>query len=117
MALTVSKYIFKGVKIMIFVGIYVAKDKHDCYVVNSDGKVLFDVFTIDNNISDFESLYQKLQSVAVDLSNIKVGLEATGHYSYNILGYLLVLFRYSVQSSDLRHQLIITINTSITQKS
>ena len=74
---------------MIFVGIDVAKCKHDCFILNSDGEVLFDVFSIDNNISGFESLYQKLLSVAVDLSNIKVGLEATGHYSYNILGYLL----------------------------
>ena len=25
---------------MIYVGIDVSKDKHDCYIVNSDGKVL-----------------------------------------------------------------------------
>ena len=26
---------------MIFVGIDVAKDKHDCFITNSDGEVLF----------------------------------------------------------------------------
>ena len=26
---------------MIYVGIDVAKDKHDCFITNSDGKVLF----------------------------------------------------------------------------
>ena len=26
---------------MIFVGIDVAKDKHDCFIMNSDGEVLF----------------------------------------------------------------------------
>ena len=74
---------------MIFVGIDVAKDKHDCYIINSDGEVLFNVFTISNNIDGFNDLYQNIKYVANDLSNIKVGLEATGHYSYNILGYLL----------------------------
>lgn len=74
---------------MIFVGIDVAKDKHDCYIVNSNGEVLSDVFTIDNNMTGFDLLYKKIRYVANDLSNIKVGLEATGHYSYNILGYLL----------------------------
>ena len=74
---------------MIYVGIDVSKDKHDCYIVNSDGKVLKDVFTIPNNLEGFNLLFQALQSVAPDLSKVKVGLEATGHYSYNILGFLL----------------------------
>ena len=74
---------------MIFVGIDVAKDKHDCYIVNSDGEILADVFTIQNNQEGFNLLFQTLQSVAPDLSKVKVGLEATGHYSYNILGFLL----------------------------
>ena len=74
---------------MIYVGIDVAKDKHDCYIVNSDGEVLAEVFTISNNLDGFNLLFQRLQSVAPDLANIKVGLEATGHYSYNIFGFLL----------------------------
>ena len=74
---------------MVYVGIDVAKDKHDCYIVNSDGEVLAEVFTISNNLDGFNLLFQRLQSVAPDLSNIKVGLEATGHYSYNIFGFLL----------------------------
>ena len=74
---------------MVYVGIDVAKDKHDCYIVNSDGEVLAEVFTITNDQDGFSLLFQRIQSVAPDLSNIKVGLEATGHYSYNILGFLL----------------------------
>ena len=31
---------------MICVGIDVAKDKHDCFILNSEGVVLADVFTI-----------------------------------------------------------------------
>ena len=32
---------------MIFVGIDVSKDKHDCFIVNSDAEILFD--TTDEN--------------------------------------------------------------------
>lgn len=74
---------------MILVGIDVSKDKHDCFIMNSDGEVLFDSFAILNNLDGFENLYQKILSVENDFSKIKVGLEATGHYSYNLLGFLL----------------------------
>ncbi|MCU0081233.1 IS110 family transposase, partial [Extibacter muris] len=33
---------------MIYVGIDIAKDKHDCFITNSDGEALFNVFTIPN---------------------------------------------------------------------
>ena len=74
---------------MIYVGIDVSKDKHDCFITNTDGEVLFKAFTIINNRLGFEELYQKIESVATDLSRVKVGLEATGHFSYNILGFLI----------------------------
>ena len=74
---------------MIYVGIDVAKDKHDCFITNSDGEVLFKAFTIANNLTGFTELYQKIESVMEDVSKVKVGLEATGHYSYNLLGFLL----------------------------
>lgn len=74
---------------MIYVGIDVSKDKHDCFITNSDGEVLFKVFTIANNLDGFNDLYQKIESVMKDITKVKVGLEATGHYSYNLLGYLI----------------------------
>ena len=74
---------------MILVGIDVSKDKHDCFIMNSDGEIFFDSFTILNNSAGFETLYQKIRSIEIDVSKIKVGLEATGHYSYNLLGFLL----------------------------
>ncbi len=74
---------------MIFVGIDVAKDKHDCFITNSDGEVLFKAFTIPNNLDGFDDLYQKILSVMENVNKVKVGLEATGHYSYNLLGYLI----------------------------
>ena len=74
---------------MIYVGIDVAKDKHDCFITNFDGEVLFKAFTIANNLDGFNDLYQKIVSVTEDITKVKVGLEATGHYSYNLLGFLL----------------------------
>ena len=74
---------------MIYIGIDVAKDKHDCFITNSDSEVLFKAFTILNNLDGFNDLYQKIESVMDDVTKVKVGLEATGHYSYNLLGYLI----------------------------
>ena len=74
---------------MICVGIDVAKDKHDCFILNSEGEVLTDVFTIPNNAEGFDTLLQTIRRCNGSQDKIKVGLEATGHYSYNILGFLL----------------------------
>ena len=74
---------------MICVGIDVAKDKHDCFILSSEGEVLADVFTVPNNAEGFGTLLQTIRSCTRPADKIKVGLEATGHYSYNILGFLL----------------------------
>ena len=73
---------------MIYVGIDVAKDKHDCFIINSEGEVLYDVFTIQNNIDGFNDLLFKIKTVEQNPDKVKAGLEATGHYSCNILGFL-----------------------------
>ena len=74
---------------MVCIGIDVAKDKHDCFILSSEGEVLADVFTIANNREGFETLMQRIRSCTTPTGKIRVGLEATGHYSYNILGFLL----------------------------
>ena len=74
---------------MVFVGIDVAKDKHDCFILNSEGEVLTDVFTIANNREGFELLLKRIRSCTRPADRIKVGLEATGHYSNNIVRFLL----------------------------
>lgn len=74
---------------VVSVGIDVSKDKHDCFIVNSEGEVLADVFTIHNTMDGFHCLLQRIRDCAAPQDKIKVGLEATGHYSYNLLGFLL----------------------------
>ena len=58
---------------MICVGIDVAKDKHDCVILNSEGKVLAGVFTIPNNADGFDTLLQKIHSCTSPDDKIKVG--------------------------------------------
>ncbi len=74
---------------MFYVGIDVAKDKHDCCILSSDGELIYPLFTISNNSLGFEDLMEKLSSLTDDYSEIKVGLESTGHYHLNILSMLL----------------------------
>ena len=74
---------------MIYVGIDVAKNKHDCCILGSDGEILFSPFTIQNTLQGFDVLYEKIWSLTQDLDEIKVGLEATGHYHLNLLRSLL----------------------------
>ncbi len=74
---------------VVSVGIDVPKDKHDCFIVSSEGEVLADVFTISNTMDGFNCLLQRIQNCTTPQDKTKVGLEATGHYSYNLLGFLL----------------------------
>lgn len=94
---------------MVYVGIDVAKDKHDCYICNSDGVELYSPFIIANNRKGFENLMDHIRSASDDLSKVKVGLEATGHYSYNILRYLI--------SQGLLISLINPLHTNLFRKS
>lgn len=72
---------------MITVGIDVAKDKHDCCILTSDGEKLS--FIIENNQSGFDTLLEKILKEEDNVRNIKIGLESTGHFSQNILKFLL----------------------------
>ncbi|WP_027628473.1 IS110 family transposase [Ruminiclostridium cellobioparum] len=94
---------------MIYAGIDVAKDKHDCLIIDSDGVILFDPFTIPNNRIGFNDLFGKLEACSADLSNMKVGLEATGHYSDNLLEFLI--------SKGLHTTVINPLHTNLYRKS
>lgn len=74
---------------MLYAGIDVAKEKHDCIIANSNGEILFNPFTFPNNRTGFDEFFSKLEASSKDLSQIKVGLEATGHFSDNLLEFLI----------------------------
>lgn len=75
---------------MLFVGIDVAKSKHDCCIIDSDGTIFTDSLRISNSKKGFETLYSHILSAlhSKDINNVKIGLESTGHYSTNITNYL-----------------------------
>jgi len=75
---------------MIYVGIDVASDKHDCCIIADTGEVLRDAFTISNSREGFETLVKTIISFSTDrkLTDVRIGLEATGHYSTNLVNFL-----------------------------
>lgn len=73
---------------MIYVGIDVAKDKHDCNIIDSQGKSLSNSFTIQNNLIGFTELSDKVNSYCSDALQVKIGLEATGHYCNTLVHFL-----------------------------
>lgn len=68
---------------MIIFGIDVAKDKHDCFIYNTEGKVLKEAFTVTNELNGFNKLYHTVIS-CIGNDSVKIRFEATGHYSYNL---------------------------------
>lgn len=75
---------------MLFVGIDVAKSKHDCCIIDSDGVIYTDSLRIPNSKDGFDILHSTIVSAlsGADFSNVKIGLESTGHYSTNITNFL-----------------------------
>jgi transposase len=74
---------------MIFIGIDVASNKHDCCILGADGGILSE-FTFTNDRSGFDSFLATASVHCGDygLTDTKVGLESTGHYSTNLTNYL-----------------------------
>ena len=74
---------------MYFVGIDVSKYKHDCFIVTEAGEVIKDTFTFDNNRTGFDQFFYILDGLGPK-NEIKIGLEATGHYTNNLMKHLSV---------------------------
>lgn len=76
---------------MLFIGIDVAKNKHDCCIIDSNGVVYNDSLRIENSKIGFDSLIESIYLAldSKDISNVKIGLESTGHYSTNITNFLI----------------------------
>ncbi len=76
---------------LIYVGIDVASQKHDCCILNRDGSALFENFTFANDRNGFETLMSNIVSCksASGPLNVKIGLESTGHFSTNLTNFLI----------------------------
>ena len=70
-----------------FVGIDIAKYKHDCFIHDHNGEVIRHSFTFSNNQTGFKELLSVLDSLDKS-QKIKIGFEATGHYGTNLKQFL-----------------------------
>jgi len=75
---------------MVYVGIDVASEKHDCCILGSDGNLLNE-FTFSNDRSGFNQFITAVSGSCDKhgFENVRVGLESTGHFSTNITNFLL----------------------------
>ncbi|MGL9970528.1 IS110 family transposase [Enterococcus sp. DIV1420a] len=71
---------------MIYIGIGVARKKHDICILNQFSTVLLDGLTITNDKAGVEALIENVTRIQKETTD--VALEATGHYSNNILLFL-----------------------------
>jgi transposase len=82
----------KGQDIMIYVGIDAAATKHDYFIQRDTGEVFSKkAITIKNDIEGLKKLHNSIQAFVESTkdSNVRIGLESTGHYCKNILLYLI----------------------------
>ena len=77
---------------MLYIGIDVAKDKHDCCAVDGAGNIVIKPFRIKNSLEGFTTFIQRIDDLAPNRSEVEIGLEDTGHYSDNLVNYFSNLF-------------------------
>ena len=73
---------------MIFVGIDVAKNKHDCYILDSSEEMIETKFSFLNFLEGFTTFKNILSSYSDNLSNIKIGIESTGRFNNNVINFI-----------------------------
>ena len=66
-----------------FIGIDLAKFKHDCFIMNQDGEVIRDSFSFSNDKEGFDTLLNVLNSLDSNQEK-RIGFESTGHYGSNL---------------------------------
>lgn len=72
---------------MYFVGIDVSKYKHDCFILNELAEVIVRDLVIANTHDGFSTLRSTLESLDSS-QDIRIGFEATGHYTSNLKRFL-----------------------------
>ena len=72
---------------MYYVGIDISKYKHDCFILDQSGEIIVNDFVFANSMEGFESFKTLLQSLASP-DEIKIGFEATSHYTSNLKRFL-----------------------------
>lgn len=78
---------------MIYVGIDIASEKHDYFMIHAETGAVFksSSVTISNSAKGYEKLHSDISAFcgAIGDSNVRIGLESTGIYHTNIIHFLL----------------------------
>ena len=97
---------------MIIVGIDVASEKHDYFMIQTETGTVFSVSSksIGNDEDGYKKLHRDILSFcgATGDSNVRIGLESTGIYHTNIIAFLL--------AQDFKVMMINPILTNMTRK-
>ena len=73
---------------MLYVGIDIAKNKHDFYIMGENKEKIVGPTTIKNNLEGFTFLLQSIHRITHNALDVHIGLESTGHYGYNLTHFL-----------------------------
>lgn len=85
---TVANHFERNQKLMLYVGIDIAKNKHDLACINETGETVITNFRFVNSYQGFNDLKRQLKQLSPITQDVQIALESTGHYNYNIVVFL-----------------------------
>jgi len=74
---------------MLYLGIDIGKNTHVASLIDDNAKLLFKAFSFCNTTEGGESLISKLVSHVPSISEVEIGMEATGHYWLSLYSFLV----------------------------
>lgn len=74
---------------MLYLGIDIGKNNHVASLIDEKGKIVFKAFSFSNTVDGGENLLSKLNNFIPSISDIEIGMEATGHYWLSIYSFLV----------------------------
>lgn len=74
---------------MLYLGIDIGKNNHVATLLDSQSKPLFKGFSFANTTEGGESLIAKLSPYIQSLTDVEIGMEATGHYWLSLYSFLV----------------------------
>lgn len=76
---------------MFYCGIDIAKHKHEASLIDSDGKALIDSISFSNTKEGCEKITAVFQKLGASVSDVIIGMEATGHYWLSVYTFFVEL--------------------------
>ena len=80
---------FLQVKTMLYLGIDIGKNTHVASLIDESAKPLFKAFSFCNTVDGANSLIYKVSHHAKAVSDVEIGMEATGHYWLSAYSFLV----------------------------